>query len=49
MTGDGRYNKLVRNMIEQEQSRIIVNINDLRKKNEERAKKLVFSTSLTQF
>jgi len=41
VTGDGRYNKLVRNMIEQEQSRIIVNINDLRKKNEERAKKLL--------
>lgn len=41
VTGDGRYDKLVRDMIEKEKCRIVVNINDLRKKNNTRAKKLM--------
>jgi len=39
VTDQGIYAELVRKMISKNQSRIIVNINDLRRKNEQRTKK----------
>ena len=38
---DGTYDKLVRDMIEQKGSRLVVSINDLRNSNPERAKALL--------
>merc|ERR1712179_485860 len=41
VTDQGIYSDVVKSMIENKQHRIIVNINDLRRKNESRAKKLL--------
>jgi len=41
VTGDGKYDKIVKEMIENDRSRIVVNIGDLRKKNEVRVARLL--------
>lgn len=50
-TGDGRFSNLVKQMIEQEKPRLVLNINDIRSKSAERAKGILnnFFEEMTAF